>query len=194
MRIATVWLLVAAFAGGCSDVGGGGLRVAIPDGGQVFPRLDLQGLRSAAATDQLESVSTWDFYDPDGLHHDLLHVTVIFLWCPHCNNETAAVAKIADWQAQHRVAALQIATQGYTGATPTLAELRRWSVEHNLTFPLLVDGQGAELGAYFPVNSVPVNIMVNPRTMAVLAIDVGEVGDVRAYEQGFLETLGLPAP
>jgi hypothetical protein len=191
MRIATVWLFVAALAAGCSDggAGGGGLHVSIPDGGQVFPNLILQGLRSAAATDQLESVSTWEGYDPDGLRYDLLHVMVVCLWCPHCDNETTDVAKIADWQAQHRVADLQIAIQGYTTAIPTLADIRRWSVEHGLTFPVLIDGQGAELGAYFSVNSVPVNIMVNPRTMAVLAIDLGEVGDVRAYEQGFLDGL-----
>jgi hypothetical protein len=181
-----VFLPVLGLAGGCSDPGGGGLRMPIPDSGQVFPNLDLQGIRSAAAADQLESISTWEPYDPEGLRYDLLHVMVVFLWCPHCNQETADVAKIATWQTEHRVAVLQIATQGYSSATPTLAELRRWAVDHDLTFPVLVDGQGEELGAYFSVQSVPVNIMVNPRTMAVLAIDVGEVGDVQAYEQGFL--------
>lgn len=188
------YFLVSALAGGCSDAGGGGLHMPIPDAGQVFPNLDLQGIRSAAATDQLEVISTWEPYDPEGLRYDLLHVMVVFLWCPHCNRETAGVAKIAAWQTEHRVAVLQIATQGYSSAAPTLADLRRWAVDHGLTFPVLVDGQGAQLGAYFSVESVPVNIMVNPRTMAVLAIDVGEVGDVQAYEQGFLGAAGLPAP
>ena len=29
-----------------------------------------------------------DYYDPTGIRYDLLHVIGIFLWCPHCNNET----------------------------------------------------------------------------------------------------------
>ena len=51
-----------------------------------------------------------------------------------------------------------------------------------------MDGQGAQLGQYFSVNYVPLNIVVNPRTMEILAVDVGEVGDVEAYEQGFLSS------
>jgi hypothetical protein len=190
MRIATVLMLVAAGAFGCS--GGpdaGGLHVPIPDGGEIFPNLELQGLRSAAASDDLVPVSTWEYYDPNGQQYDLLHVMVICMWCPHCNKEATDVSKIVAWQSQHRVASLQIAIQGYTGKAPTLAELKQWSADHTLTFPLLVDAQGAQLGRYFPVDSVPVNIAVNPRTMAVLGIDVGEVGAVQSYEQGFLDQL-----
>lgn len=190
MRMATVLMLVAAGAAGCSaGPGGGGLRVPIPDGGEVFPDLELQGVRSAAASDNLVPVSTWEYYDPDGQRYDLLHVMVICLWCPHCNNETTNVSRIAGWQAEHRVASLQIAIQGYTSKAPTLAELQQWALDHDLSFPVLADGQGAQLGRYYPVGSVPVSIAVNPRTMAVLAIDVGEVGSVQSYEQGFLDQL-----
>jgi len=51
---------------------------------------------------------------------------------------------------------------------------------------VLVDGQGAQLGQYFSVNSVPLNIVVNPRTMEVLDVTIGEVSDCQSYEQGFL--------
>jgi len=165
------------------------MTVPIPDGGEVFPKLELQGIRSAAASDSLGPVSTWEYYDPSGQQYDLLHVMVVCMWCPHCNNETTEVSKIAGWQAEHRVASLQIAIQGYTSQPPTLLELQSWAQEHNLTFPVLVDGQGAQLGQYFEVRSVPVNIMVNPRSMAVLGIRVGEVGGVQTYEQGFLDQL-----
>jgi len=188
MRI--VFSLVVLLAIGCSGSdGGGGMRVPVPDSGQVFPNLTLQGFRSAAATDAFEPISTWDFSDPAGQRYDLVHVMVICMWCPHCNNETTEVSKIAGWQAEHRVASLQIAIQGYTSQPPTLLELQSWAQEHNLTFPVLVDGQGAQLGQYFEVRSVPVNIMVNPRSMAVLGIRVGEVGGVQTYEQGFLDQL-----
>jgi hypothetical protein len=130
-----------------------------------------------------------EFYDPDGLQYDLLHVMAIFMWCPHCNNETKDVSTIAAWQASHRVAAVQIAMLGYGNASPTWAELQKWVGDHKLNFPVLVDGQGAQLGQYFPVNSVPVNIVVNPRSMEILAVDIGEVGDVQTYEQGFLNNL-----
>ena len=191
MRLATVLMLLAAGAAACSsETGGGGWsRAPIPDGGEFFPKLELQGIRSAADSDALVPVSTWEYYDPSGQQYDLLHVMVVCMWCPHCNNETTEVSKIAGWQAEHRVASLQIAIQGYTSQPPTLLELQSWAQEHNLTFPVLVDGQGAQLGQYFEVRSVPVNIMVNPRSMAVLGIRVGEVGGVQTYEQGFLDQL-----
>jgi hypothetical protein len=190
MRIAMLLMLVAVGAAGCFDgLDGGGLSVSIPDGGELFPNLEFQGLRSAAASDALVPVSTWEYSDPTGQQYDLLHVMVICMWCPHCNNETTDVSKIAGWQAEHRVASLQIAIQGYTAKPPTLLELQQWARDHALTFPLLVDGQGAQLGRYFSVDSVPVNIAVNPRTMAVLGIEVGEVGGVQRYEQGFLDRL-----
>jgi peroxiredoxin len=111
------------------------------------------------------------------------------MWCPHCNNETKDLASIAEWQAQHRVAVLQIAMQGYSSASPTWTEVQKWVGDHNLAFPLLVDGQGAELGKSFPVHSVPVNIAVNPRTMEVLDVQIGEVGSPQSYEQGLLNSL-----
>lgn len=157
--------------------------------GQLFPDLTFEGLLSAATAATPAIVSMADYYDPDGLRYDLLHVMAIFLWCPHCSNETTAVGKLAAWQASHRVATLQIAMQGYGGASPTWAELQKWARDHNVGFPVVADGQGAQLKAYFPVQSVPVNIVVNPRTMEILAVDIGEQGDVQAYEQGFLDGL-----
>jgi hypothetical protein len=157
--------------------------------GQRFPDLTFEGLLSVATAVTPAIVSMADYYDPDGLRYDLLHVMAIFLWCPHCSNETTAVAKLAAWQSSHRVATLQIAMQGYGSASPTWAEVQKWAGDHNVGFPVVVDGQGAQLGAYFPVRSVPVNIVVNPRTMEVLAVDIGEQGDIQAYEQGFLNSL-----
>ncbi len=157
--------------------------------GQTFPNLTLEGIRSAATVDTPEVVSMAEYYDPSGARYDLLHVVAIFMWCPHCNNETNNLASIAAWQADHRVAVVQIAMEGYGGASPGWSDLQKWVGDHNLGFPVLVDGQGAELGQYFSVNSVPMNIVVNPRTMEILAVEVGEVGDNQAYEQGFLNGL-----
>jgi hypothetical protein len=162
---------------------------SLPDAGQIFPNLTLQGVRSAATMDALATVSTADYSDPTGARYDLLHVIGIFMWCPHCNNETSNLSTIAAWQADHRVAVVQIAMEGYGSASPTLADVQKWITDHNLNFPVLIDGQGAQLGQYFSVDYVPLNIVVNPRTMEVLAVDVGEVGDCQAYEQGFLNKL-----
>jgi hypothetical protein len=110
----------------------------------------------------------------------------IFMWCPHCNNETKAVSSIASWQAAQRVAAMQIAMEGYDGGTPSYAEVQQWATQYSLDFPVVIDGQGAQLGHYFDVSAVPVNIVVDPRTMGVLSVDIGEIDDVQGYEQSFL--------
>ena len=189
LGIATLAALAGLGAGCGGEAGGALTHVSMPDAGQRFPNLTLLGVRSAATLDTPAEVSMDEFYDPSGAQYDLLHVTGIFMWCPHCNNETNNLATISAWQTDHRVAVVQIATLGYGNASPSWDELKRWVGDHNLNFPVLVDGQGAQLGQYFPVDSVPLNIVVNPRTMGTLAVDVGEVGDCQAYEQGFLERL-----
>ncbi|HEX7501241.1 MAG TPA: hypothetical protein VF524_13200, partial [Polyangia bacterium] len=95
----------------------------------------------------------------------------------------------AAWRADHRVGAIQIAMEGYGGASPGWNELQKWVGDHGLDFPVVVDGQGIELGQHFSVDSVPLNIVVNPRTMEIITVDIGEVGDVEAYEQRFLSSL-----
>jgi hypothetical protein len=157
--------------------------------GQIFPNLTLEGVRSAATMATPATVSMAEYYDPSGARYDLLHVIGIFMWCPHCNNETNNLSTIPAWQSDHRVAVVQIAMEGYGSASPTSTELEKWVGDHNLTFPVLVDGQGAQLGQYFSVKYVPLNIVVNPRTMEILDVTVGEVSDCQAYEQGFLSKL-----
>jgi hypothetical protein len=158
---------------------------------QSFPNLTLEGVRSKATMDTPESISTSEFYDPTGARYDLLHVIALFMWCPHCNNETNDLASNAAWRAAHRVAVVQIAMEGYDygSASPSWTEVQKWVGDHNLDFPVLVDGQGAELGKSFSVHSVPVNIAVNPRTMEVLDVQIGEVGSTQRYEQGLLNSL-----
>lgn len=167
----------------------GGRPRSASQAGQTFPNLTLVGVRSKATLDTPESISMAEYYDPEGARYDLLHVVGLFMWCPHCDNETKELVSIGSWQAEHRVAAVQIAMQGYGSASPGWSDVRKWVGDHNLGFPLLVDGQGEELGKYFKVSSVPVNIAVNPRTMEVLDVVIGEVGSVQAYEQQILNSL-----
>jgi hypothetical protein len=167
---------------------GGHPRTATKSG-QTFPNLVLEGVRSTATKDRLATVSMSEYFDPTGARYDLLHVIGIFMWCPHCNNETRNLSTISAWQTSHRVAVVQIAMEGYGSASPSWAELQKWVGNYNPSFPVLIDGQGAQLGQYFSVDHVPINIVVNPRSMEVLAADVGEVGDCQAYEQGFLNRL-----
>ncbi len=167
----------------------GGRPRSATQAGQTFPNLTLEGVRSAATRDTPAVVSMAEYYDPTGARYDLLHVIALFMWCPHCNNETNNLSTLSAWQADHRVAVVQIAMLGYGNASPGWTELQKWVGDHNLSFPVLVDGQGAELGQYFSVNYVPLNIVVNPRTMEVIAVDVGEVDDCQGYEQGFLNSL-----
>lgn len=164
----------------------GGKPRTATQAGQTFPNLTLQGVRSAATMDTPAVVSMAEYFDPTGARYDLLHVIGIFMWCSHCNNETNNLSTISVWQADHRVAVVQIAMLGYGSASPSWSELQKWVGDHNLNFPVLVDGQGAQLGQYFSVNYVPLNIAVDPRSMEILDVTVGEVTDCQAYEQGFL--------
>lgn len=213
MRIGTI-LFVTGLQAACT-AGAGGLRVPMPDAdltpvtttsdgiaypttnvggrprsavaaGQTFPNLTLAGIRSVATLDELAVVSSAELYDPSRARYDLLHVVGVFFWCPHCNNETNDLAKLASWRTQHRVAVLEIAMQGYRRGSPGWSDLQSWVRDHELDFPVVVDAEGGQLGQFFPVDAVPLNILVDPRTMEILAVDVGETSDIAAYEHGFL--------
>ena len=166
----------------------GGQPRTATQAGQLFPNLSLEGVRSVTTMDTPAVVSMAEYYDPTGARYDLLHVIGIFFWCPHCNNESTNLSAIAAWRATKRVAVVQIAMLGYGIAAPGWSDLQKWVSDHNLDFPVLVDGNGAQLGQYFSVDYVPLNIVVDPRTMEILAVDVGEISDVQGYEQGFLST------
>ena len=98
----------------------GGQPRSASQAGQIFPNLILEGVLSAAAANTPVVMPMADYYDPAGLRYDLLHVIGIFMWCPHCNNETYNLASIAGWQSSNRVAVIQIAMEGYGGADPKL--------------------------------------------------------------------------
>ena len=190
LRIATLAVLAGFWVNCSGDSLNARPARQFIDGGATFPNLTLDGIRSAATLDTPAVVSMSEYQDPTGARYDLLHVVGLFMWCPHCNNETNNLASIAAWRAAHRVAVVQIAMQGYVrGASPTWSELQKWVSDHNVDFPVLIDAQGAQLGQYFSVNYVPLNIVVNPRNMETLAVDVGEVGDCQTYEQGFINNL-----
>ena len=149
LRIATLVGLAGLWTNCSNDsLNGGPARQSI-DGGATFPNLTLDGIRSVATVDTPAVVSMSEYQDPTGAGYDLLHVIGIFMWCPHCNNETNNLSTIATWQADHRVAVVQIAMEGYGSASPTWTDLQKWVRDHNLSFPVLMDGQGAQLGQYF---------------------------------------------
>jgi hypothetical protein len=158
--------------------------------GKIFPNLTFSGVLSAELADSPTVVSMADYYDPEGLRYDLLHVVFSAINCEDCDYQAARMANLATWQAEKRIATMEIITFGINGSQwPNQAEIAVWARSHKTTMPVVIDAQGRRLEKYWNVVYLPVHVMVNPRTMEILDFYVATLSDVQAYESKF-----LPAP
>jgi hypothetical protein len=177
-------------------------RIANPEGapyptenwgaapGNIFPNLTFSGVLSAELADIPAVVSLADYYDPEGLRYDLVHVVFSAINCEHCDDQAARLANLATWQAEKRIATLEIITFGMDGNPwPNLQEIALWARSHKTTMPVLIDAQARRLRKYWKMAYLPVHLIVNPRTMEILNYSVGALADLQAYESEF-----LPAP
>jgi hypothetical protein len=156
--------------------------------GKTLPNFTLTGVLSGSSPDVTGPVSMADYFDPDGEQIDLLHITLVTLWCPHCTNQSVKIGANSEWLRKNRVANVEIVIDGpQAGTAPTLKDASAWAVRHGLFFPILVDVKAAITGKIWDIQSIPMHIVVNPRDMRILDIRTGEIPNLIAYEQGFLD-------
>ena len=153
--------------------------------GKRFPNLSFEGVASAATADAPTVIHVADYFDPAGARYDLLHVVIVAMWCPHCDRQASAIAGLADWQAQNRIATFELAIDGPNHSGPSMAEVADWAVAHKLSTPVARDPKSAQIKPYITVDYIPLHLLVNPRTMTILDATTGEVADLKAYEQKF---------
>jgi len=127
-----------------------------------------------------------DYYDPDGeLGVKILHVMVNTRWCGPSNEEADFVSG-ANYTGQNTGGAsfareleplgvrfLEVLVDGIVGQPATLDDLRAWIVDHDIDYTAAVDPHYGELGPLFTTAAIPFNMVIDARSMQILATSVG---------------------
>lgn len=156
--------------------------------GDVMQEATFFGFRNgeAAEAGDLESIAISDFYDPDDAKGiDLIFVSIAAVWCGPCQTEKRMFPEIiASLQEDNLgVAFFQDLYEGINpGTSATLEELVKWqSGRQNRTtlewvgridFPVVIDPK-SKMSAYFDKNGIPYSLLVDAKTMKILATDAG---------------------
>lgn len=152
--------------------------------GDVLQDATFFGYKDAQAAEagQLESFSLSDFYDPDGSKGiDALYLSISASWCPPCQAEAKALPELVEnLQAKSqkyperrlRVAFFQDLYEGPTQKAATQGDLDKWQKRYKLPFPVVIDPK-AKMSAYFDRNSIPYSLLIDAKTMKILATEAG---------------------
>ncbi|MBI4703721.1 MAG: redoxin domain-containing protein [Deltaproteobacteria bacterium] len=155
--------------------------------GDTFPNFSFRGYVDSDRAAGLQTVSLADYYDPEAKRHKVLCLSLVVMWCPHCNRETAQLAARSPTLRQEGAEFLQAVAEGPEGSAPTLCDLGDWTAEHGTSFTVVLDARARRIGSVSAVTGVPWNVLVDTRTMEVLAVDIEELVDVDAYVRAGIE-------
>jgi len=153
--------------------------------GKRIPNLAFQGYVDSNRSAGLKVISLSDFYDPKAEKYKAIHVQVAATWCPNCKAQAADTAAKRDALVARGAALLEVIVAGNThGAGPSIGEVDSWITDHKTNFTVLIDVRAKRLGpianggSEFPV---PLNMLIDPRTMEILRIDSGYPDDANKY-------------
>lgn len=143
--------------------------------GDVIQDATFFGYKNAEASAEgaLESFSLSDFYDPDGTKGvKAIYVSVSASWCPPCQAEAKALPGIYDSVKDLGVAFFQDLYEGPTQKPATQSDLDKWLKKYQLPFTVVMDPKG-KMNAYFDRNSIPYSMLIDAKTMKILATESG---------------------
>ncbi len=135
---------------------------------------------TAPGTDTVIQLS--DFFDPAAAKYAMLWISVVTRWAGPCNQMAGEMVPIATASIAKKVVFLQALTEGLDYKPATSNDLDGWIVDVNIDFPLVKDPGAAFLGAFQgPQPAVPLNIVIDPRSMEIVSVSTGAPTDLQAW-------------
>jgi hypothetical protein len=162
--------------------------------GQRIPNLTFQGYVRSDRAAGLKVVSLADYFDPESKRYKLLHVMLAASWCSICMAQTREMVAAAAGLEAKGLVTVQALVQGPTPRYgPTLADFDAWLDKHKTTHTMVIDVRGHRFLTVWNFDAVPVNALVDPRTMEILDAGVGAPSSFTAYvDAGFEAVAGPP--
>jgi len=153
--------------------------------GQRVPNFSFQGYPDSNKKAGLQVVSFADYYDPLQLHHKLLFLVGVSAYCPHCQAETRDIVANTREMQDGGVRVVQVMLEGgKRGRALSIVDLDRWVDAMRTEFTVLIDADARRLGSVAYIAAVPWNVLIDTRSMEVLAIASGVLNSREAAEVG----------
>lgn len=158
-----------------------------PDGpygsgiGATIENLTLLGWSKPAEAkydpNKLEKLDFADYYNPNGdKPYKLVWLSSHAVWCGVCNAMFTQMRDEGTAGKLHMKGVEIFATLFEDGKNPpnpaTPENLSAWGMKYQATYPLAVD-PGLVLGAYYEVDAIPANVIVETKSMKIVASVVG---------------------
>ncbi|MFI5302525.1 MAG: TlpA disulfide reductase family protein [Polyangiales bacterium] len=174
----------SATSGGTEDCQAG--AAAYPPGlcgynpGQTIADLVFQGKTGGtSATTQTVKLSDW--YDPKATApNKLLLLDVSGLWCQACKSEAAAMSQLESDYASKGVFFVTVVAENDSNQPASATDVDAWITSYSLT-SLVVNDPTLTTEQYFDRSQMPLNMIIELRTMTIAAKLVGYVdSEIRA--------------
>ena len=178
--------------GGAARTGSG--RSLVP--GDRIPNFTFQTYVDGNRAAGLVPVSLADYFDPQRLHHKLLHLEVAAVWCEICSSYADATVTAKEPLGQEGVVYLEVMVGGANSATgPSLGDVDDWIGRHNSNFSTAIDEHGRRLQSIgVPPQTMPWDIMIDTRTMEILESSGGAPVDIVAFDRSYLALIEKTGP
>ncbi len=174
-------LVAACSSGGAAGTTGGNLPCRPSGGTEAYPAETGCGTeagdvvadysfpgRLAGATSPRGTIKLSDYYDPGGTKGlRYLVVDVSAFWCSYCKEEAPQLAALdAKYKAQG-VVWFTIVAQDINRAVATDTDVDAWIKAYSLVTPAVAD-PGQNLTSFFDPNQMPLNMIVDLKTMKIV--------------------------
>jgi hypothetical protein len=141
--------------------------------GDTVRDLSFSGYADPTKARKLEEIRFADFYDPTGEKGaKLLLVNTAAAWCQPCRIEHEALpARVREYE-EEGLKVLSLLFQDPDGAPADRETLDAWVTLFDTNFPMALD-PSYQMGLYGPAETPPLNLVIDPRDMTLLALFVG---------------------
>lgn len=169
--------------------------VQYPDGpygvtkGAIIENFQFVGFQnSQVKNDETQPIALSDFYNPTGdgtfpadslyganqAKPRVLLIDVASTWCGPCNQEAGNVlpGQYKKYQPLGAEFMLQLADGPNQGVPATTLDLTKWTKKYKVNYPATID-PAYKLGALFPADAYPANMIIDTRTMTICEIIAG---------------------
>lgn len=164
--------------------------------GDRIPNFTFQAYVDGDRAAGLKTISLADYFDPQQIHHKVLHLKVAATWCAICSAYADAVVKTKEPLGKEGVVYLEVVVAGPRSTSgPSLADVDGWVKRHESNFTTAIDVRGSRLSTIgVPPQTMPWDVMIDTRTMEILDSTAGGPLDLVAYDRSYLALVAKRPP
>lgn len=138
--------------------------------GGVFKNFKFYGYPGGDGTNGLQTISMAKYLDPEMRNYKVLVMSLTGVWCTYCRKETVEIIAKLDLFKGKKIGMMQAVAEGSNpGVGATKKDFESWVTGYKHNFDVFLDDGTRNLAPYFQSGGLPFNIVLDARTMEILA-------------------------